>query len=246
MREGKISPLPKHVAIIMDGNGRWARGRGLSRLAGHRAGADNIHRVVEWLHEYGIKYLTLWAFSTDNWARPRREVLGLLRLLNEVIDREVTSCLENGIRLLVLGQIDELSQRLQSKIKRAIRLTRNGSRMVLSIAFNYGGRNEILDAVRKIIRDRIPAERVDEALFNDYLYTAGLPEPDLVIRTGGERRLSNFLTWQAAYSEYYFTPTLWPDFDKAEIEKALLDYSQRERRFGGLRASGGKGTGSGP
>jgi undecaprenyl diphosphate synthase len=246
MREGKISPLPKHIAIIMDGNGRWARGQGLSRLAGHRAGADNIHRVVEWLHEYGIKYLTLWAFSTDNWIRPRREVLGLLRLLNEVIDREVTSCLENGIRLLVLGQIDELSQRLQSKIKRAIRLTRNGSRMVLSIAFNYSGRNEILDAVRKIIRDSIPAERVDEALFNDYLYTAGLPEPDLVIRTGGERRLSNFLTWQAAYSEYYFTPTLWPDFDEAEIEKALVDYSQRERRFGGLRASGGKGTGSGP
>jgi undecaprenyl diphosphate synthase len=246
MREGTISPLPKHVAIIMDGNGRWARGRGLSRFAGHRAGADNIHRVVEWLHEYGIRYLTLWAFSTDNWIRPRREVLGLLRLLNEVIDREVTSCLENGIRLLVLGQIDELSQRLQSKIKRAIRLTRNGSRMVLSIAFNYSGRNEILDAVRKIIRDSIPAERVDEALFNDYLYTAGLPEPDLVIRTGGERRLSNFLTWQAAYSEYYFTPTLWPDFDEAEIEKALLDYSQRERRFGGLRASGGKGTGSGP
>ncbi len=246
MREGKISPLPKHVAIIMDGNGRWARGQGLSRLAGHRAGADNIHRVVEWLVEYGIKYLTLWAFSTDNWIRPRREVLGLLRLMNEVIGREVTSCLENGIRLLVLGQIDELSQRLQSKIKRAIRLTRNGSRMVLSIAFNYSGRNEILDAVRKIIRDSIPAERVDEALFNDYLYTAGLPEPDLVIRTGGERRLSNFLTWQAAYSEYYFTPTLWPDFDEAEIEKALLDYSQRERRFGGLRASGGKGTGSGP
>ncbi len=246
MREGKISPLPKHIAIIMDGNGRWARGQGLSRLAGHRAGADNIHRVVEWLHEYGIKYLTLWAFSTDNWIRPRREVFGLLRLLNEVIDREVTSCLENGIRLLILGQIDELSQRLQSKIKRAIRLTRNGSRMVLCIAFNYGGRNEILDAVRKIIKDRVPAEGVDEALFNDYLYTAGLPEPDLVIRTGGEMRLSNFLTWQAAYSEYYFTPTLWPDFDEAEIEKALLDYSQRERRFGGLRARGGKGTRSGP
>jgi undecaprenyl diphosphate synthase len=246
MREGKISPLPKHIAIIMDGNGRWARGRGLSRLSGHRAGADNIHRVVEWLHEYGIKYLTLWAFSTDNWIRPRREVFGLLRLLNEVIDREVTSCLENGIRLLVLGRIDELSQRLQRKIKRAIRLTRNGSKMVLSIAFNYGGRNEILDAVRRIIKDRVPAERVDEALFNDYLYTAGLPEPDLIIRTGGEMRLSNFLTWQAAYSEYYFTPTLWPDFDEAEIEKALLDYSHRERRFGGLRARGGKGTRSGP
>jgi len=246
MREGKISPLPKHIAIIMDGNGRWARGRGLSRLAGHRAGAENIHRVVEWLHDYGIKYLTLWAFSTDNWIRPRREVFGLLRLLNEVIDREVTSCLENGIRLLILGRIDELSQRLQRKIKRAIRLTRSGSRMVLCIAFNYGGRNEILDAVRKIIKDRVPEERVDEALFNDYLYTAGLPEPDLVIRTGGEMRLSNFLTWQAAYSEYYFTPTLWPDFDEAEIEKALLDYSQRERRFGGLRARGGKGTRSGP
>jgi len=238
MREGNISPLPNHVAIIMDGNGRWAQVRGLSRLAGHRAGADNVHRVVEWITECGVKYLTLWAFSTDNWNRPRREVFGLLRLLNEVIDREVTSCLENGIRLIILGQVDELSQRLRNKIKRAIMLTRNGSKMVLSIAFNYGGRNEILDAVRRIIRDRIPAERVDEDLFSDYLYTAGLPEPDLVIRTGGEMRLSNFLMWQAAYSEYYFTPTLWPDFDEAEIEKALLDYSQRERRFGGLRAEG--------
>jgi undecaprenyl diphosphate synthase len=234
-----IAPLPNHVAIIMDGNGRWAQQRGLPRLEGHRAGAQNVRNVVQNFAEYRIKYLTLWAFSTDNWSRPRKEVWGLFRLLNETIDRELVSSMENGIRLLLLGQFDEFSQRLQNKIKRAIKLTKDNTRMVLSIAFNYGGRADILAAVRRIIQEGIPPEKINETLFSNYLYTAGLPDPDLVIRTGGEMRLSNFLMWQAAYSEYYFTPTLWPDFGQAEIEKALLSYSQRERRFGGLKAKKG-------
>ena len=238
--EAKISPLPIHVAIIMDGNGRWARERGLPRLAGHQAGVENIHRVVQWFVEYGIKHLTIYAFSTENWTRPKQEIRGLFRILGQAIDHEVKSLHENGIKLRHLGRLDGISRRLQTKIKRAIELTKSNSKMTLSLAFNYGGRAEILDAVRRIIEDGIPAQEIDETVFSDCLYTAGLPEPDLIIRTGGVRRLSNFLVWQTAYSEYYFTPTLWPDFDKEEIEKALLDYSQRERRFGGLKARGSR------
>jgi undecaprenyl diphosphate synthase len=226
----------------MDGNGRWAQERGVHRIAGHRAGADNINRVVLGFAEYGIKYLTLYAFSTENWSRPKGEVRGLLHILSEVIDHEIEFFHQNGIRLCHLGRLDGLSQRLQRKVKHATELTKSNLRMTLNLAFNYGGRGEILDAVRRIVAEGVPQQGVNEALLSSYLYTKGLPDPDLIIRTGGEMRLSNFLIWQAAYSEYYSTPTLWPDFDKEEIESALIAYSQRERRFGGLKLRGGGGA----
>jgi len=230
----RISHIPEHVAIIMDGNGRWAKQRGLPRLAGHRAGTENIRRVIECFTEHQVKYLTLFAFSTENWNRPSREVTGLLRILEEVIERETKKLHEKGVKLRHLGRLDGLSERLQQKLQRAIELTKDNTRMTLSLAFNYGSRAEIVDALKRILRQGISPESIDEALISSYLYTAGLPDPDLIIRTAGEMRLSNFLLWQAAYSEYYCTPTFWPDFDREEIEKALVAYSQRERRFGGL------------
>lgn len=219
----------------MDGNGRWAKQRGLPRLAGHRAGTENIRRVIQVFVEYGIPYLTLYAFSTENWSRPQREVRGLFRLLGEVIDREAQSLHQQGIRLKHLGSLEGISKQLQSRIRQTLDLTRDDSGMTLSLAFNYGGRTEIVDAIKRIVADGIPPEAIDEALLGRYLYTVGLPDPDLIIRTGGEMRLSNFLIWQAAYSEYYATPIFWPDFDEGEIEKALAAYSHRKRRFGGLK-----------
>jgi len=230
----RISPLPQHVAIIMDGNGRWAQLRGLPRIEGHRAGTENIRRVVEGFAQHGIKYLTLFAFSTENWNRPQREIRGLFRLLGEVIDRETEQLHKKGVRLRHLGRLEGLSPPLQKKVKRAIELTKDNKGLTLNIAFDYGGRAEIIDAVRRLLAEGLPPEKVDEVTFNQYLYTTGLPEPDLLIRTGGELRISNFLLWQSAYSELYFTSTFWPDFDEAEIEKALLAYSQRQRRFGRL------------
>ncbi len=236
MTKSKIKRIPNHVAIIMDGNGRWARQRRLPRLAGHRAGTENIRQVVQCFAEYGVKYLTLFAFSTENWSRPRKEVQGLLRILGEAIDREIQNLHEEGIKLLHLGRLDRLPESLQQKLQYAIELTKDNTRGTLSIAFDYGGRAEIVDAVRRILDQGIPPQSIDEALLSSFLYTAGLPDPDLIIRTAGEMRLSNFMLWQAAYSEYYSTPTFWPDFGREEIEKALIAYSQRERRFGGLRA----------
>ncbi len=234
----KISPLPNHVAIIMDGNGRWAAKRGLPRLVGHRAGTDNVRRVVEGFDRHQVKYLTLYAFSTENWRRPGVEVSGLLRLLAGMIDRETKALHEKNVRLSHLGRLDELSPELQDQVHKALELTKNNTGMKLSIAFDYGGRAEILEAVRRIVKDRVPSEDITESLFSSYLYTVDVPEPDLIIRTGGEMRMSNFLIWQAAYSEFYSTPTLWPDFGDKEIEKALVAYSRRERRFGGLKAEG--------
>jgi undecaprenyl diphosphate synthase len=234
----KIFPLPNHVAIIMDGNGRWAAKRGMPRLFGHRAGTDNVQRVVDSFDGYKVRYLTLYAFSTENWRRPGVEVSGLLRILAEMIDRETKALHEKGVKLAHWGRVDELAPELQDKVGKAIELTKNNKGMTLSIAFDYGGRAEILDAVRHIIRDGVPAEDITESLFSSYLYTANVPDPDLIIRTAGEMRLSNFLIWQAAYSEFYSTPALWPDFGEKEIEKALIAYSRRERRFGGLKAEG--------
>ncbi len=230
----KIVCLPNHVAIIMDGNGRWAQQRGLSRLEGHRAGVGSLRSVIECLSEYQIKYVTIYGFSTENLRRPEEEITGLLNLLEEIIDEETVELHKRGIRLRHLGRLDRLSPHLEQAVTRAVELTQNNAGMTLSFAFNYGGRTEILDAVRHLIAEGIPPQKIDEKLFNSYLYTAGLPDVDLVIRTGGELRISNFLIWQAAYSEYYFTEVLWPDFDKKEVEKALLSYSQRQRRFGGL------------
>ena len=230
----KITRLPNHIAIIMDGNGRWAKQRGLLRLEGHQAGVENMRSAIEYFIKLQLKYLTLYGFSTENWSRPEEEIAGLLHLLEEIIDKETLKLHRRGVRLRHLGQLDRLPQNLQVAINRAAELTKNNTGMNFSFAFNYGGRTEIVDAVRHIVAEGIPPEKVDEKLFNSYLYTAGFPEVDLVIRTGGELRLSNFLIWQAAYSEYYFTQVLWPDFDSKEIDKALLSYSQRRRRFGGL------------
>jgi len=229
-----ITKIPHHVAIIMDGNGRWARERGLPRLAGHRAGTENIRRVIECFAEYGVRYLTLYAFSTENWSRPAEEVQGLMDILREVIQRETENLHRNGARLRHLGRLDGLSSELQEAIRYAVDLTRNNTRIDVNVAFNYGGRAEIVDAVRRILQAGVDPAQVDEKLFASYLYTAGLPDPDLVIRTAGEMRLSNFLIWQAAYSEYYSTPVYWPDFGREHIAQALVAYSQRKRRFGRL------------
>jgi len=230
----KIGLLPNHVAIVPDGNGRWAEEHGFPRLKGHQAGAENMRCMVEYLNEYPINYVTLYGFSTENWNRPKYEVRGLFHILEAFIDKYVLEIHEKGIKLRHLGRLGELPRSLQLAINRGVELTKNNTGMLLSIAFNYGGRIEILDTVRHIIADGIPPENIDEKLFSSYLYTAGLPDVDLVIRTAAELRLSNFLIWQSAYSEYYFTDVLWPEFDKKEMEKALLDYSQRQRRFGGL------------
>ena len=225
---------PLHVAIIMDGNGRWAEQRSLPRLEGHSAGVANLRRVLELLADYGVKYVTIYAFSTENWNRPRHEVEGIMAILQEVIHRETEALHERGVRILHIGRTDRLSPELQEATTYAQKLTKDNDALTLSVAFDYGGRAEILEATRQIILDGIPPEQLDEAIFNHYLYTAQLPDPDLIIRTGGELRLSNFLLWQSAYSEYYSTPTLWPDLGDTDIARAIESYSQRQRRFGTL------------
>jgi undecaprenyl diphosphate synthase len=227
-----LERVPYHLAIIMDGNGRWAKSRGMPRLAGHKAGVENLRRVLRACGEFGIKILTLYAFSTENWGRPESEVRGLLNILETVIDHELDDLDANGVQLRHLGKLDGLSPLLQSKVREAIERTRNNDRLTLNIAFNYGGRDEIIQAVRRIVADGIPADRIDDVLFSHYLYTSGAPDPDLIVRTSGELRVSNFLIWQGAYAEYYATPTYWPDFDKEELRKALIHYNGRERRFG--------------
>jgi len=235
LTETEITPIPTHVAIVMDGNARWAEQRGLPRLEGHRAGTENIRRVVETFAKYQVKYLTLYAFSTENWKRPKREVRGLMQILSRVIKRETKALHEKGVKLRHLGKLDRLSEKLQQQIQHAIELTKDNTRITLSIAFDYGARAEIIDAVKHIIREGLTPDVIDEDVFNSHLYSEGLPDPDLIIRTAGEMRLSNFLLWQSAYSELYFTPVPWPEFDEEEISKALLAYSKRERKFGGWR-----------
>jgi undecaprenyl diphosphate synthase len=223
---------PQHVAIIMDGNGRWAKKRGLPRLAGHNAGGDNIRPVVKVFANYGVKYLTLYMFSTENWNRPRIEVTGLLTLLARKIDQETQAFHQENIRLVHLGRLDRLSQKLREKVQAAVELTKNNTGLTLCLAFDYGGRDEIVQAVRRIASAGIPTGNIDESVFTRYLYNPDIPDPDLVIRTGGDSRLSNFLLWQAAYSELYFTPVLWPDFGLKDVEEALSEYKRRQRRFG--------------
>jgi undecaprenyl diphosphate synthase len=224
--------MPRHVAIIMDGNGRWALSRGKPRLAGHRAGTENLREIIRASVEFQVQYLTIYAFSTENWGRPQAEVRGLMHIFENVIDNELDELHEEGVQLRHLGRLEKLDLRLRQKVLDAIELTKNNRRLVLNIAFNYGGRDEIVYAVQKIIEDGIPAEDVNVELINQYLFTAGIPDPDLIIRTSGELRTSNFLIWQSAYSEWYITPTFWPDFKKEEYAKALKIYAQRERRFG--------------
>jgi len=233
---GDVSP--RHIGLIMDGNGRWAERRGLPRLSGHREGLANAHRVVEALLNYGIGYVTLYVFSTENWRRPREEVEGIFRILEEGLPAEVEFACEKGIRIRHLGKLDGLPSGLRDVLGRAVELTKNGEAMVFGLALNYGARGEMVEAVRRLVRDGVKPSDVDEAVFSQRLYTSGMPAPDLIIRTGGEMRLSNFLLWQAAYAEFYFTPVLWPDFDRAEIDQALSAYRKRQRRFGGLSSSG--------
>jgi len=231
----KPALLPNHIAIIMDGNGRWAEQHGKHRLEGHAAGIESARSAIRYLNnKHHIKYLTFYGFSTENWARPGDEVGGIFHLFEQILDKEAAELHEEGVKLRHLGRLEELPQGLQQVIRRSLELTKNNTGMTLGFCFNYGGRAEILDAVRHIIARGVPAQDIDEKLFSNFLYTAGMPDVDLLIRTGGELRISNFLIWQAAYSEYYFTDVLWPDFDQKEIEKALLSYQQRQRRFGGL------------
>ena len=227
--------LPQHVAIIMDGNGRWAKKRRRPRFEGHLAGLERARNAVRYLdRHYHLKYLTLFGFSTENWSRPTQEVNIILRVFQEIIDREARALHKLGIRLRHLGCREELPKGLRASIEKASELTKDNTGMTFSLAFNYGGRGEILDAVRRIVADNVSPEEINEDMFAAYLYTAGIPDVDLLIRTGGELRTSNFMTWQSVYSEYYFTDVFWPDFDEEEIDKALAAYRQRQRRFGGL------------
>jgi undecaprenyl diphosphate synthase len=226
--------VPRHVAIIMDGNGRWARARGKSRQAGHRAGTENIRRVIEQFAAHGVQVLSLYAYSTENWSRPPREVSALMKVLALALKNQVANFHRNNIRLMHLGRLDPLPTALRKQVTEALALTANNTRMTVCVAFNYGGRDEIVQAVRRIVAEGTPAEQVDEALLSAHMYTAGLPDPDLVIRTAGEVRLSNFLLWQAAYAELYSTPAYWPDFNADEVDRALEEYARRTRKFGAV------------
>jgi undecaprenyl diphosphate synthase len=224
--------IPTHIGIIMDGNGRWALARGLPRMAGHRAGTENLRRIIEACIEFGIKYLTIYAFSTENWGRPSSEVQGLMRIFENVIDSELQELYDQGVRLRHIGRLDRLRPSFRKKVLEAIEYTKDNDRLILNIAFNYGGRDEIVCAIQAMIRDGVKSEQVTDELVSKYLFTAGVPDPDMIIRTSGELRGSNFLIWQGAYSEWYFPATYWPDFDREELLKALDEYNQRERRYG--------------
>jgi len=224
--------IPTHIGIIMDGNGRWALARGLPRMAGHRAGTENLRRIIEACIEFGIKYLTIYAFSTENWGRPTEEVQGLMRIFENVIDNELQELADQGVRLRHIGRLDRVRPSFKKKVQKAIESTKDNDRLVLNIAFNYGGRDEIVCAIQSMIRDGVQPEQVSDSLVSQYLFTAGVPDPDMIIRTSGELRGSNFLIWQGAYSEWYFPATYWPDFDRQELLKAIEEFNQRERRYG--------------
>jgi undecaprenyl diphosphate synthase len=229
-----ITKVPSHVAIIMDGNGRWANMRGLPRLAGHRAGTENVRRIVRACVDFGVKYLTVYAFSTENWERPQEEVQGLMDILESALDTEVEELKSEGVQIKHIGRLEAMPAVIRKKVLRSVEETHENHRLVLCVAWNYGGRDEIVCAVKQMLTDGVKPEDVSDSLVSRYLFTADLPDPDLIIRTSGEMRISNFLIWQSAYSEWIFTSTLWPDFDKEEFRKALIEYSHRDRRFGKL------------
>ncbi len=218
----------------MDGNGRWAAGRGLSRMEGHRAGTENLRPIIRACVDFDIKYLTLYAFSTENWGRPREEVNGLLAILESVIDRELNELNAEGVRIVHVGRLEAMPKKVREKVRHSMEVTRNNDRIILNIAWNYGGRDEIVYAIQQIVKEQIKPEDINEDVVTRHLFTHGCPDPDLIIRTSGEMRSSNFLIWQSAYSEWYFTPTFWPDFNKDELKKAIEDFSHRKRRFGKL------------
>lgn len=227
-----LEPIPTHIAVIMDGNGRWAKQRGLPRLAGHKAGTENLREILRACVEFGVKILTIYAFSTENWGRPEEEVEGLMMILQDVIDRELDELDEEGVQIRHLGDLSRVAPGLQQKVLHAVEETKDNDQLILNVAFNYGGRAEILHAIREIVEESYTAEDITEELVSHYLYTGDLPDPDLIIRTSGELRLSNFLIWQSAYAEYYFPEVYWPDFNRAELRKALIHFAQRDRRFG--------------
>jgi undecaprenyl diphosphate synthase len=224
--------VPRHLAIVMDGNRRWARNKHLPAIAGHRAGVDTIQRTLRAARERGVEYLTLYSFSTENWSRGEEEVGALMALLEETIRRETKTLVEDGVRLKVIGRLHELSERLQRAIAGAVKETSPGTRGVMTLAFNYGGRAEIVDAIKRLVADGVPAQDIDEAAIAKRLYAPEHPDPDLLIRTGGELRVSNFLLWEVAYSEMWATQVLWPDFSVTDLDAALASYAERERRFG--------------
>jgi undecaprenyl diphosphate synthase len=230
--EKKLEIIPQHIAIIMDGNGRWAKKRGLPRLAGHRAGTENLRRVIRACVEFNVKYLTIYAFSTENWGRPVDEVEGLMHILEEVIDKELDELHKEGVQLKHIGRLDQLSPNLRNKVEKSIEVTKNNNRITVCIAWNYGGRDEIVCAIKKMMKEGVKPEEVTDSLVSQYLFTSGIPDPDLIIRTSGEMRISNFLIWQGSYSEWYVTQTLWPDFNKSELHKALAAFNKRDRRYG--------------
>ena len=228
--------LPRHIAIIMDGNGRWAKKRSLNRIRGHREGAESVRDIVRACREMGIEVLTLYAFSTENWQRPRQEIWALMSLLKDFLRSELGEMMENGIRLNAIGQIERFPDDVLTVLREVMDETRKNPGMILNLALSYGGRDEIVTAARRIVAEvqagRLQVEEISEGVFSKYLYTEGMPEPDLLIRTGGEMRISNFLLWQIAYTEIYVTDTLWPDFRREELIQILHDYQKRERRFG--------------
>jgi undecaprenyl diphosphate synthase len=232
MEKIDINNLPKHIAITMDGNGRWAKSKGKLRIFGHKNGVKAVRDTVEGAAEIGIKYLTLYAFSSENWNRPEKEVNALMTLLVSAINKETKTLMDNNIRLSTIGDINKLPSKAQKELQEAIIKTKDNTRMNLVLALSYSGRGEILNAVKNIIKDRKEPEEINEATFQQYLTTKSVPDPELLIRTSGEYRISNFLLWQIAYSELYFTDTLWPDFRRADLYKAILNYQNRERRFG--------------
>lgn len=232
--------MPLHVAIIMDGNGRWAQKRGLPRIAGHRAGVKAVKKIVKIGGEINLKYLTLYTFSKENWKRPQSEVSALMKLLGDTTRKELAELLENNVKLIATGDIDKLPAERRDILLDGIERTKNSTGLVLNLALNYSGRNEIIEAVKKISSDvaagHVNSENIDDALFATYLQTDGLPDPDFLIRTSGEMRISNFLLWQTAYTELYVTDILWPDFDEKNFLEAISDFQNRERRFGAVKA----------
>lgn len=228
----KFKKIPNHVAIIMDGNRRWAHEKCLPTLIGHKKGYDKFKEMGEACLERGIKILTVYAFSTENWNRSKKEINYLMNLLKNAVTKHSKELHKKDIKLQILGRISRLPQDLQEAIKKAVELTKNNKKGILNIALNYGGHAEIIDAVKSMMNDKVSAQKVDESLFEKYLYTAGMPQVDLLIRTGGEMRISNFLPWQLAYAELYFTPKYWPDFTEKDLDDALVDYNKRERRIG--------------
>lgn len=231
--------VPRHIAVIMDGNGRWAKKRGLPRLLGHRQGTENLRRIIKACVRAGVRYLTIYAFSTENWGRPQDELKGLMQIFNDAFVNEISELVREGVRILHIGQREGIPADLLNKIDQAVERSEGNRRLILSVGLNYGGRNEIMHAVRKIVASGVAPEEVTESLISENLFTAGTPDPDLVIRTSGEYRISNFLLWQSAYAEWDFPETLWPDFGVEELYASIERYAKRDRRFGKLSANDG-------